>query len=174
MPANFTAMDIASFFIQLANSLPNDHIDNLKLNKLCYYAQGWSIARFGRPLFNDEIQAWDYGPVIPEVYRAYKPCGKNPIQDANQPFDEKRLSSDDLTLLTDVYIEYGKYTSSALITLTHEKSSPWDQVYVPGENRIITPEIIGDYFSNHLEMHSFVINSTPHNTDSGIYKDEDC
>lgn len=69
----------AKFFIMLANQRDDDFITNLKLNKLLYYAQGAYLARTGRPLFNEQIEAWAYGPVVPSIYRKYKVCGKNPI-----------------------------------------------------------------------------------------------
>ena len=65
MKGKYRALDIANIYIGLANGLPNDNIDNFKVNKLCYYAQGWSLAKLGYPLFDDEIEAWQYGPVIP-------------------------------------------------------------------------------------------------------------
>ena len=52
-----------------------DLMTNLRLQKLLYFAQGWHLARFGRPLFDASIEAWPYGPVVPEVYRAYKEYG---------------------------------------------------------------------------------------------------
>lgn len=72
---SFKALDIANLYIDLANSIPGDYIDNLKLNKICYYAQAWCCVKLGHPLFDDEIQAWDYGPLIPDVYHTYKICG---------------------------------------------------------------------------------------------------
>ena len=51
-------------------------ITNLKLQKFAYFAQGWALARLDHPLFNEEIQAWTYGPVIPYLYaQAKKYCG---------------------------------------------------------------------------------------------------
>ena len=152
MGAKYRALDIASLFIQLANSLPNDQIDNLKVNKLCYYAQGWSLARLGYPLFDDEIQAWDYGPVIHDVYYAYRTCGKNPIQEPATDYDEDNLTGDELTLLTDIYTNYGKYTSAALINMTHNEGTPWKQVYVPKSNKVISQDAMREFFSNSSEM----------------------
>ena len=71
--------DVAEFFIQVANQSEDDQMTNLKLNKLLYYAQGAYLARTGKPLFENRIEAWDLGPVVPEVYHKYKVCGKNPI-----------------------------------------------------------------------------------------------
>ncbi len=142
-----TALDIANFYIQLVNSLPDNSIDNLKLNKIIYYAQGWSLVRLGHPLFTNEIQAWDYGPVVPEVYREFRHCGSEPIDKPSAVFDEDRLSSQELSLLVDVYDNYGKYTGWALKEMTHRKGSPWDRVYQKGMNSVITCESMMEAFS---------------------------
>lgn len=49
------AIDVANFFIDLANSDPDDCMTNLRVNKLLYFAQAWSLVRRGKPLFPDEL-----------------------------------------------------------------------------------------------------------------------
>ncbi len=144
----FKAKEIADFYIQLLNSIPDNSIDNLKLNKILYYAQGWSLIKNKTRLFEDDIQAWDYGPVIPDVYHTYKCCGKGPIVEPEDSFDESRLSGEELELLINVYMNYGKYTGWALKDMTHANGSPWSQVYEKGMNRIIPLDIIEKYFAN--------------------------
>ena len=81
--------DVARFFIDLAkrqNDLDRgDLMTNLRLQKLLYFAQGWHLARFGRPLFDASIEAWPYGPAVPEAYRAYKEYGREGISSAGPP-----------------------------------------------------------------------------------------
>ena len=78
--------DVAQFFIGLANEQANneqgDMMTNLRLQKLLYFAQGWHLARYGKPLFDDDIEAWQYGPVVPSVYNAYKQYGRGGIAGA--------------------------------------------------------------------------------------------
>ena len=81
--------DVADFFIDIANKNTDDTLTNLKLNKLLYYAQGEYLARTGKPLFDDEIQAWDYGPVVPVIYYKYK-----------------RNNANEITPITDISPEY--------------------------------------------------------------------
>ena len=58
--------DVASWF------LSQDSMTHKKLQKLCYYAQAWYCALYdGSPLFEDEIQAWVHGPVVPSLYPVY-------------------------------------------------------------------------------------------------------
>ena len=58
-------------------------ISNLKLQKLLYYAQGCVLAITGNILFNDDIEAWEHGPVVPTIYHLYKTFGRSGIE-----FDE--------------------------------------------------------------------------------------
>lgn len=146
--SSYTGLDIANFFIQLACDLQDNSMDNLKVNKMVYYAQAWSVIRNNRTLFDEEIQAWDYGPVVPSVYRTYKSCGRNPIAEPQETFDERRLSSEDLELLIDVYRAYGKYTGKTLIDMTHAPNEPWTRVYQFGKNSPISIDLIRECFAN--------------------------
>ena len=158
MKEKYSALEIANFYIQLLNSLPDNYIDNLKLNKLLFFAQGWSLAKLGHPIFEDRILAWEYGPVIPNVYHTFKCCGKNHIEEPSDPFDEKRLDSDEIELLVDVYSNYGRYTGWALKNMTHEKGTPWELVYKKGQNADISQEEMKAYFSNQ-KLDTFNIDS---------------
>lgn len=173
MSAKFKAIEIANFYIQLANSIEDDSIDNLKINKILYFAQGRALAKLGFPLFDDEFEAWDYGPVVPAVYHAYKCCGKNIIEHAIDTFDENKLSSEELEILTEVYIYYGKYTGLALKEITHENGTPWTQVYVEGENRPIEKNRIQAYFLNNDDVSSLNITANENNTIDAVPLDWD-
>ena len=91
--------DVADFFIQIANQSEDDQMTNLKLNKLLYYAQGVYLARTGRPLFDENIEAWTFGPVIPNIYRKYKVCGRNPIASSDDIVDRSHLKNLKLYLM---------------------------------------------------------------------------
>lgn len=142
-----TAKDVAKFIVYLFND-EEEGITNLKLQKLLFYAQGFSYQRTGKPLFNDEIEAWENGPVVNSVYQKYKTCGSRPIgilEKVSLPYEETRL-------LLDVVREYGKYTSSALVTMTHAKNMPWTKVHVEGKKHIVIPkDLIKVYFENEAE-----------------------
>lgn len=152
-----TALDIANFFIQLSNSIPDDYVDNLKLNKLLYFAQGWSLAINAEPLFKDDFEAWDHGPVIRTVYDTYKPCGRAHIEEPSYIFDESLLSNKELEILADVYLQYGQYTGVALRNMSHQKGSPWESVYIPQANVIIEKNAMKNYFKKQ-KLNRFSLN----------------
>ena len=142
------AIDVALFFIDLFNKDNRYIITNLKLNKLLYFAQGWYLSKYNEPLFDEQIEAWDLGPVVANVYQAYKPLGKNHIMiDRNEDnLDESKVSVEQLELLIDVYNNYSKFSANELVEMTHVKDSPWDKVYVKNENKVIPNDLIKEYF----------------------------
>jgi uncharacterized phage-associated protein len=72
-------MTIAKWFIAWTGQVEEARLSNLKLQKLLYYAQGHYLATAGQPLFDDRIQAWSHGPVVPTVYHEYKKFGRDNI-----------------------------------------------------------------------------------------------
>ena len=65
----YKALDIANKIISKTDLEHGDTISNLKLQKMMYYRQGFHLAYFGTPLFDEDIVAWQYGPVVPSVYK---------------------------------------------------------------------------------------------------------
>jgi uncharacterized phage-associated protein len=59
--------DVAKYFLSLTDEDAGDLISNLKLQKLVYYAQGFHLALYDELLFEETIEAWTHGPVIPEM-----------------------------------------------------------------------------------------------------------
>lgn len=77
----FAVEDIANKFLHRAwMDESSELLSNMKLQKLLYYQQGFHLAYFGTPLFNEDIVAWQYGHVVPEVYDAFK---SSVVQESN-------------------------------------------------------------------------------------------
>ncbi|MDY0943421.1 Panacea domain-containing protein [Priestia megaterium] len=126
----------------------NFSITHLKLQKLVYYAQAWSMAIYGRPIFNSDLEAWLHGPVSRELYREYRDYGSReipPIDNLNFQIDSK-----DLDVLEGVWKLYGEYDGKYLETLTH-KESPWLNAWSKGMNEIIQVEDMKEYYSGLLQ-----------------------
>lgn len=140
--------DVAAFFIQLANQSEDDQMTNLKLNKLLYYAQGVALARTGKPLFDAPVEAWPLGPVVPEVYRRYKVCGKSPIPVVEEGIEPSRFTEDEYEALLDVMREFGQYTGSKLVTLTHKEGTPWSDAMAAGAS-VLSEQSMKQYFTEH-------------------------
>lgn len=122
----------------------------MQILKLVYIAHGWSLGIHGRPLIKERVEAWQYGPVIPDLYRAMKGFGGGyvtgplPVMDA---FPE-RLTASEQQLVEDVYRLYGHMTGPQLSRITHADNTPWAQTYEPGWNSsVISPDLIADHYA---------------------------
>lgn len=125
-----------------------DFISNLKLQKLLYYAQGSYLGLKDEPLFNEEIEAWTYGPVVPEVYHEYKGYGSKLIDTSEMIFSTDVIDPEDVKVLEEVYQVFGQYSASKLVKMTHEET-PWLSTK---KNCIIEKDVIKKYFKeNYIE-----------------------
>jgi uncharacterized phage-associated protein len=79
-----SAEDVARYFL-LRVLEDGDYITNLKMQKLVYYAYGWTLVKHGQRLFDDPIQAWPSGPVVPALYALLSRYGSTPIGDIFPP-----------------------------------------------------------------------------------------
>jgi uncharacterized phage-associated protein len=141
----YNALDIAKYFITLASPEEEDLITNLKLQKLLYYAQGFHLVLFGKPLFSENIEAWQYGPIVPEVYRLYKQYGSSSLPQPDD-FNIAQYARETQELLNEVYEVYGQYTAPALMRFTHQEL-PWKETPLGEE---ISHDLMKAYFETQL------------------------
>ena len=105
----------------------------MQLVKLTYIAHGWSLGLRGRGLFHNRIEAWQYGPVIPDLYHATKSWGRSPIESsAIGDADDIRVAPEDRRFLENVFERYKHLDGIALSYITHQAGTPWTQVYRSG------------------------------------------
>lgn len=139
-PAN----EIAKYLInKTANSEGGELISNLKLQKLLYYSQAYFYAKYEKPLFNEKIFAWHYGPVILEVYHNYKSFGKRgiPAEESNINLLKKEKDMTD-----EVFDYFGQFSALKLVSMTHAEK-PWVDTEL---NQEITLSVMGEYFKKQL------------------------
>lgn len=125
MPRRLPVWDVAEYFIRKAAGQPEGGLTHLKLQKLLYYAQAWHLALEGTPLFDDRIEAWSYGPVVPAVYRKYKDHASQLLEprDGSAPLANRPAVR---AFLDEVWRVYGCYDASYLYRLTHTEA-PWQE-----------------------------------------------
>lgn len=68
------ALFVANYIIEYSNK-KGYKINNLKLQKLLYFVNVRNILENGAPLFEESMEKWKYGPVVPDVYHEYKRFG---------------------------------------------------------------------------------------------------
>jgi len=116
-----TARKVADYIIWYSHN-HGDPISNLKLQKLLYYAQAWYLALYDEPLFDERIEAWVRGPVVPPVYGEFKLNSWNPIQETpDKPSFPPQVEAH----LNEVMEVYGGYNALHLEQLTH-REDPWN------------------------------------------------
>lgn len=139
-----SAQEVAKYFLYIAEANDDQEMSNLRLQKLLYYAQGFHLALHDKVLFPERIMKWEHGPVVPEVYHAYKRYGNTPI-----PFTEVEIDQFDQQakdVLDEVYVVYGQYSASALRNMTH-REPPWLEA---DDNAALTARSMKDYFKTQL------------------------
>lgn len=143
--AMLSCHQVANYFLTKVNTGEGEVITNLKLQKLAYYVQSASLAFFEVSLFAENLEAWKHGPVVPELYQAFKKHGPNSLPRArNVSADCYNLQ--DRKLMDDVYAFFGQFAAWKLRDMTHEET-PWREAY-PAQG-IISPVSMRDYFREH-------------------------
>jgi uncharacterized phage-associated protein len=138
--------DIAKYFLAQTNEEAGDLISNLKLQKLLYYAQGFHLALYDQPLFPESIEAWTHGPVVPEVFQAYKIYGSGAIP-IPEDIDFSKFNQQTRDLLDEVYSVYGQFSAWKLVNLVHEEE-PWRNARQG--DLIISHQSLKKYFKTQL------------------------
>ena len=158
----YNVLDVCRYVINYSNK--HDYgISNLKLQKVLYFIQAYFLTnkKSHTPCFNEKIEAWDFGPVVPEAYHEYKQYGSGDIPtlksyilfDNENIWNSKRvlcnddvITNEDKNLIDKVVDKFSDYSATDLVSLTH-RQSPWIDVYVPHQNNEITLDAIRKYFN---------------------------
>lgn len=156
----YKAIDIANWFIKKAieevkKDANNGYLTNMHVQKLLYFAQGHYLVRNNEKLFEEDIEAWQYGPLILEVY-SQLPSGACAIMEPQSTVlellqnDPKQLKIekertgkvDDYTndFLNEIFDAYKKYSAIELANLSHEEA--WFRAYRRGKRTVLDIDLI--------------------------------
>lgn len=154
----YEVLDIARYIINY-NNQHGCGISNLKLQKILYFVQAAFLVNKSEPCFYEDIEAWDFGPVVPEIYHEFKMYGSNDIPHINDYidyskgiweakkviFNENIISGDDKKLLDNMIEQCNQHSANDLVRITHGQA-PWQNAYNRGFNNIISKESIKNFF----------------------------
>lgn len=145
-----SALDVVKLFLCWANR-DGDLLTNLKIQKLLYYAQAWHLANFGKPLFDDSIEAWDLGPVVPSVYNKLKKFKSAPViyKSSGNCMEENQFTKQELTYLREFYSKFVNYSANVLVNASHNEM-PWKDAYARGRAEISISSM-KSYYSNRIK-----------------------
>lgn len=147
----YSVMDIARYVIAYCNE-KSYAISNLKLQKILYFIQADFLVNSNgmHPCFNNRIEAWDFGPVIPEVYQEYKNFGASNIYCSSKSSlveYSKKIRQDDKIRINTMIDVCSNYTAARLVEITHNQS-PWIDNYIRYCNNRISNDSIYTFFRN--------------------------
>ncbi|ERJ24892.1 putative phage-associated protein [Campylobacter concisus UNSWCS] len=130
-----------------------EYTSRLKLLKLLYYVQGYHLAMFGTPIFDEKIEAWLHGPVVPEVWKWAINYGDEQMQ--SEALDKKQIDGlglhpQQIKLVEEVLEIYNKYSAYGLRDKTHTEM-PWLAAYEKDKNNEITKDSLKDFFAPLVE-----------------------
>ncbi|MFX4302963.1 Panacea domain-containing protein [Alicyclobacillus tolerans] len=147
--------DVANYFRVKLSQSEGSSLTHLKLQKLAYYAQAWSLVLLDSPLIEDDFEAWAHGPVNRNLYARYADYKWGNIE----PIDEESLSadinaifsSDQLDVLDQVWEIYGDFDAKYLERLTHQER-PWIEArgdLPPGAycNTVISQSVMKEFYT---------------------------
>lgn len=112
-----SARDVASYILK-----QKGRMTAMKLQKLVYYSQAWSLVWDEKPLFTAKIEAWANGPVVPALYQLHR--GKFRVDKGDFDGDPKALNKTQRETIDVVLGFYGDKSSQWLSDLTHQEQ-PW-------------------------------------------------
>jgi len=143
-----SVFDVADYILSI---LPEKECTTMKLHKLLYYCQAWSMVWREKPLFKEKIEAWANGPVIRKLFSFHR--GLYEIHAYDMAIGNANLlSQEQKSVIEDVIKFYGDKEPQWLIDLTHSED-PWRDARKglkseePGENEI-TLEAMSLYYSS--------------------------
>ena len=136
--------DVAAFILQNTGAIPA-----MKLQKLVYYAQAWSLVWDERPMFPEQIEAWANGPVVRELYEAHRGSFYVETEPKGNAANLDAVARETVEAVLNMYADK---TSYWLSNLTHQED-PWRNARVglrPGEkgHRVITLAAMHEYYSS--------------------------
>lgn len=146
--------DIACYFVAKTDPSVGDIMTNLKLQKLVYYAKAWHLAKYQHPLFEDSIEAWTLGPVVPALYNNLKQVGNAPITTAQIGGCKDNIDQDTQKFLDTIWEHYGRYEGWYLSELTH-REEPWKRARKgmkddERSNAVIDEAFVGEYYKGEI------------------------
>ena len=139
-----SAHDVAAYILK-----KHGPVSAMKLQKLVYYSQAWSLVWDDCPMFREEIEAWSNGPVVPELYDRHK--GQFRVEEWNSG-NPDALDKDARETVDAVLDYYGDMNAQQLSDLTHAEE-PWRLArrgLAPGDrgNNVITLDSMMEFYSS--------------------------
>lgn len=134
------------------NAVEDKHVTPMQLIKLAYIANGYMLGLHGRTLFDEKVEAWRYGPVIPSIYKAVRNFGGNKIENLDSVTDGE-FSPEEEAVMEKVARIYGEYDGITLSSATHRPETPWSMTWKQNKsNAPISDDLIENFYKGILQQ----------------------
>lgn len=135
-------------------------ITHLQLQKLVYISYGFYFAQTSDKLFQEKIKAWQYGPIVPELYHEFKRFESFPLRNWSAHYNYltgkfqipvvNKNDSASLKVLNFVWRRYGILSANQLVEITHANGTPW-KITIDQKRRRIEDDLICRHYSKVLD-----------------------
>lgn len=146
-----TSHAVANEFIRLAKE-QDKQLTNMQLQKLVFLAQGYFLAIFDEPLHIHNTHAWQWGPVIPKLYKSLQKYGSSFVNEILPTSDQITTDSNEADIINAVWENYGHYSGAQLSALTHRDKTPWLETWNKEKFSVIDNQLIANYYKNLIEV----------------------
>lgn len=156
----YDVLDVSRYVINYSNE-KGYGVSNLKLQKLLYFIQAYFLVEMGVQCFKQPIQAWNFGPVVPEAYHEFKIFGCADIPTINKytsvdldggklkitskTFSIYSINAEHRSAIDRIIDHFKDHAASDLVYITHNQK-PWKDAFKKGQNTEISIESIRSYF----------------------------
>jgi uncharacterized phage-associated protein len=106
-------------------------VSNLKLQKLLYLAHMFHLGKYDEPLITGNFEAWEYGPVQPEVYQTAKVFGSLPVENIFRSILDAPDGTE-VELIDEAFKSLGNSAPGRLVSITHWEQGAWAGNYASG------------------------------------------
>jgi uncharacterized phage-associated protein len=125
----------------------------MQLQKLVFLAQGFSLALLGSELYYHNTHAWQWGPVVPKLYKQLQRYGSGEVTEDLPAQPGEQLDDDQEKIIASVWNGYKRYSGSQLSEITHRKGTPWSKTWATSQFGVIPLQDIKDYYAGLTEDH---------------------
>ena len=150
---------IANEFIEMSKG---EGVYLTKLLKLCYVAHGFTLAILHKPLADEYVQAWEYGPVLVSIYHEFKHMGHSLVRKKGQTLTDdysgltdmtSDFSPDERDIIRSVFEGHRGITAQRMTVLTHADDGPWAHAWKEGKyirGYSISNDLIKKYYEDKI------------------------
>lgn len=135
----YPVLELAKYIV--AKCIKDNHpISNLQLQKILYYIQREFLQKLGRKAFSEGIQAWPFGPVVPDVYYYFCGAGAMPIWICDDPSEEviQSIPPEERQIIDGIIETKRLLNPWDMVADTHRQGGAWESVYDDGRGNKTT------------------------------------